>query len=92
MEKIDLIKKYYQSWINEDIESLKSCLNRPKFGIRNFFKDLLFSFKDIEFEFISPSNQELNLRSLSFILLVNRRFVTIISRKYFSCVALVIKP
>ena len=51
MEKIDLIKKYYQSWINEDIESLKSCLNRPKFGIRNFFKDLLFSVKDIEFEF-----------------------------------------
>ena len=51
MDKLDIVKNYYQSWVKEDIEALESYLYTPKFGIRNFFEDLLFSIKDIKTEF-----------------------------------------
>jgi len=51
MNKLDIVKSYYQSWVKEDIESLAQILYTPKFGIRNYFKDLLFSIEDIKTEF-----------------------------------------
>ncbi len=51
MNKVDLINTYYQAWINEDIESLNNVLLKEKFGIRNFFKDVIFNLDDIELEF-----------------------------------------
>ncbi len=51
MKKRDIINTYYQAWINEDIESLKNVLLENNFGIRNFFKDILFDFEMITKEF-----------------------------------------
>ncbi len=51
MNKSTVINKYYQAWINKEIESLDSILFQNKFGIRNFFKDIMFGSNDIKKEF-----------------------------------------
>ena len=47
MSKTDLVNKYYQAWINKDIEEFRKVLLVEKFGIRNFFKDIIFGIDDI---------------------------------------------
>jgi len=50
MNKIDLVNTYYQAWVNEDIESFSNVLLVEKFGIRNFFKDIIFGIDDLKRE------------------------------------------
>lgn len=47
MNKSDLVNKYYQAWVDKDLDLLKSILEEGKFGIRNFFKNVMFDFDDI---------------------------------------------
>ncbi len=51
MNKIEIVNEFYLAWVNKDIEVLKDIINHKKFGIRNFFKNVMFSLGDIEKEF-----------------------------------------
>ncbi|MCK5761763.1 MAG: tRNA pseudouridine synthase A, partial [Candidatus Izimaplasma sp.] len=51
MEKIDIVNSYYDSWIQKDINLLSDTLSENKFGIRNFFKSVIFNSSEIETEF-----------------------------------------
>jgi len=51
MKNIDIINDYYKSWVLKDIELLSNTLYENKFGIRNFFKSVIFNFDEIESEF-----------------------------------------
>lgn len=52
MNKIDLVNKYYQAWVNKDIDSIKSILLENRFGVRNFFKAVIFNYDQLQKEFI----------------------------------------
>ncbi len=51
MNKFELVNNYYQAWINKDVESLSNILFLNKFGIRNFFKNVIFDLDSIQNEF-----------------------------------------
>ena len=51
MDKIVIIDNYYQAWVNNDINLIEQIINKNQFGIRNFFKEVMFSISDVEKEF-----------------------------------------
>ncbi|MCK5387791.1 MAG: tRNA pseudouridine(38-40) synthase TruA [Candidatus Izimaplasma sp.] len=51
MNKIDAVDLYYRAWVKKDIELLSSNVLSDEFGIRNFFKAVIFNLDEIETEF-----------------------------------------
>ena len=51
MNKNNIIDLYYLAWVNKDIEVLSKNLLNEQFGIRNFFKSVVFNLDEIKTEF-----------------------------------------
>jgi len=64
MKKTDVIKLYYKAWINKDSKALRNILSKDKFGIRNFFKNVIFSYEDIENEFQKFKLLDFSIRNI----------------------------